>query len=99
MESFTTYPYPHLTHENSCNNCTHKKNPNYILGSAFCTIIVGSLVFLTALSWNDVAELKFKHDKCGNRDFEAALTFALILTFSAILVIFLTMYYIPGTKW
>lgn len=91
--------FPHIIHPNGCHDCTNKKNPNYVLGSAILTLIVGSLVFLVALSWNEVAELKFKCDKHQNRDFDAAFQYALILTFSAALVIYLAMYYIPGTKW
>lgn len=83
----------------NCDTCEHKKNPNFVLGSAFLTLIVGSLVFLTALAWNEVAEIKFKTDKHQDRDFDAALLYALILTLSAILVIFFSMYFIPGTKW
>ena len=106
-EEFLPYPYPHLVKRN--HNYIDEKDPYFVLGSVVRTLTVGSLVFLVALSWSEVARISFQKFGCYNgeikpendrtNEFHAAIRFALLITVIAVIVSFLVMFYIPGTKW
>ena len=110
-EEFLPYPYPHLIvkQEPNCHNCIHEKDPYFVLGSVVRTLTLGSFVFLVALSFAEVAKIGFQKYGCHEGEikpenyrvdeFNAALRFAVIITIIAVIVSFLVMFYIPGTKW
>lgn len=91
----------------SCHNCVHERDPYFVLGSAIRTLVVGSFIFIVAFAWSEVAKLCFQRYGCheddilfdNSKNFHLALKYAIIVTFLAIIVSFLVMFYIPGTKW
>ena len=87
--------FPHLIEA----KIHQRRDANYILGSTFLTLIVGGSVFLVALSWADVAQLSFERKECQEGDVKKAAIYALFITLVAIILMFLAMFYIPGTKW
>ena len=100
--------YPHII-ENNCHNCPHEKDPYFVLGSAVRTLVVGSLIFIVAFAWSEVAKISFqrygchKHEINPNNDrsdeFHLSLRYAVIVTITALILSFLVMYYVKGTKW
>lgn len=110
-EEFVPYPYPHfiVKQEAKCHGCVHEKDPYFVFGSVVRTLTIGSLVFLVALSWAEVAKISFQKFGCYDgeikpendrvNEFNAALRFAIIITLIAVIVSFLVMFYVPGTKW
>lgn len=81
--------------------CSHGGgNPGYTFGSALITIIVGALAFITALAWNDLARALF-NQYCDDPedDITPRLSYALVGTATAIVVGFLVMQYVDGSKW
>lgn len=100
-------PYPGII-EPSCHNCIHERDPYFVFGSTIRTLTVGSLIFIVAFSWSEFAKISFHRYGCfdeldplhdRSEEFNLALRYALIVTFAAIIVSFLVMFYIPGTKW
>ena len=75
-----------------------RKDPNYIMGTAILTIVIGSMVFLTALSINDVAQLYFERKPCQDGEVKKAAKYALVVVLTAILLIYFSLSWIPGTK-
>ena len=110
-EEFLPYPYPHLVskQELKCHKCFQEERPHFVLGSVVRTLTIGSLVFLVALSWAEVAKISFQKFGCYDgeikpendrtNEFHAAIRFALIITIIAVIVSFLVMFYVRGTKW
>ena len=110
-DDFVPYPYPHFitNSEPNCHNCIHEKDPYFVFGSVVRTLTLGAFIFLVAISWAEVAKISFQKFGCyhgeikpendKSSEFNAALRFALIITFVAIIVSFLVMFYVRGTKW
>ena len=103
-------PYPHPAKPYTCHGCVHEKDPNFILGSVIRTLVVGSLVFITAFAFSELAKITFKwstHNfdeydpvcKQIKDEFNLALKYAIIVSLIAVVISFLVMFYIPGTKW
>ena len=97
----------HTVNEPNCHNCVHEQDPYFILGSTLRTLTVGSLIFITAFAWSEFAKISFQCYGCNEheikedrrKEFHASLRYALTVTIIAIVVSFLVMYYIRGTKW
>ena len=95
------------TNEPNCHNCIHEHDPYFVLGSAIRTLTVGSLIFIVAFAWSEFAKISFQCYGCGHHEikedrrdeFSAALRYAIIVTLVALIVSFLVMFYIRGTKW
>ena len=87
--------FPHLIEA----KIHQRRDANYILGSTFLTLISGGSVFLVALSWNDLTQIYFERKESEDGDVKKAAIYALFITLVAILIMFMAMYFIPGTKW
>ena len=86
----------------SCHNCVHERDPLFIFGTAIRTLVVGSLIFLVALSWAECFKvgLEICHSNVIRHDeFHKWLKFAITATLVALALSFLVMFFIPGTKW
>lgn len=103
-------PYPHPANSSPCHGCVHEKDPNFVLGSVIRTLVVGSLVFITAFAFSELAKITFKRTmhnldksdpicKKTEEEFDLALKYAVIVSLLAVVISFLVMFYIPGTKW
>ena len=91
--------YPHLIPANEgCVNCS-KKNPSFTMNSAILTIVIGSLSFLVAFSWNQFVKESFERITNKREELRAMFIYAISLTFFAIMVAFVLMFYLNGTKW
>jgi len=79
--------------------CNHQKsNPGYIFGSGIITIVIGALAFIVALSWNNFIQEYFRHHCTKAEELDARLSYAFLVTGLAIIVSFIVLYYIDGTK-
>ena len=81
--------------------CEHQLNgkPGYVFGSAIITIIIGALSFITALAWNSYVQQSFKEYSTDAEELKARLSYAFVVTAIAIVLGFLIMYYVEGSKW
>jgi len=81
-------------------NCNHlNQDPGYIFGSAIITIVIGALAFITALAWNSFVQKTFEIYESDAEELRAKLSYAFLVTAIAIVLGFLTMYFISGNKW
>lgn len=81
-------------------NCNHlNQDPGYIFGSAIITIVIGALAFITALAWNAFVQKSFETYESDSEELKAKLSYAFLVTAIAIVLGFLTMYFIGGDKW
>ncbi len=105
MENFTEKQVIH-----TCHGCIHESDPIFVFGSAVRTLVCGSLIFIVALSWSNVFSSccdRFHHGKLDceikNREreehFYKSFKYAITATLVALLLCFLVMFFIPGTKW
>ena len=105
MENFTEKEIIH-----TCHGCVHESDPIFVFGSAVRTLTIGIFIFLVALSWNNVFTgccEKLHHGKLDcpikNRErdenFNKSVKYAVTATLIALVVSFLVMFFIPGTKW
>jgi len=95
--------------EPNCHNCIHERDPYFVFGSTIRTLVVGSFIFIVAFAWSEVAKISFQRYGCYKEEirtecdrsdeFNLSLRYAIIVTIVAIMVSFLVMFYIPGTKW
>lgn len=93
--------------EPHCHNCIHEQDPYFILGSTIRTLTVGSLIFIVAFAWSELAKISFQKFGCHSHEikedrrdeFHAALRYAVMVTLLALLISFFVMFYIRGTKW
>lgn len=74
------------------------KRAHYFFGSAFATIVIGVLVFLTALSWNSAIQETIETYSPAD-ELKAKFSYAYLISSIAIVVSFLFMYYIDCEKW
>ena len=81
----------------ACDHFNHK--PGYIFGSAIITIVIGALAFITALAWNSFVQKSFETYESESEELMAKLSYAFLVTSIAIVLGFLTMYFIGGDKW
>ena len=71
----------------------------YTTGSVFLTLVIGVSIFVVALAINDVAQMYFERKECKEGEIHLAIKYTFIVSISAIILVFLAMYFIPGTKW
>ena len=94
----------------TCHGCIHEKDPIFVFGSAVRTLTVGSLIFIVALAFSDLFRGCFEKVHCSQLDcpiknkerdeqFHKSLKYAITATVIALILSFLVMFYIPGTKW
>jgi uncharacterized membrane protein len=75
------------------------RQPYYIFGSAVITVVVGALIFITALAWNNYVQQLFDNMTNKDQELKAKLSYAFISTSVAITVGFMMMFFIEGDKW
>jgi Family of unknown function (DUF5654) len=90
--SFQYYPQ-------ECSKCQNRKDPQYVFNSTILTIFMGSLAFLTSLAINTYVKESFEHMTSKKDELQAKFNYAVIVSFSAIVVGFLLMYNLNGTKY
>ena len=81
-----------------CIECKNSK-PSYVFGSAVITIVIGALTFITALAWNSYVQQTFEEYSSTTEELRAKLSYAFLVTAIAIVLGFLIMYYVEGSKW
>jgi hypothetical protein len=70
---------------------------------------VGSLIFIVAFAWSEISKISFERYTCQSNEkelkrdqserFNRAFKYAITTTLIALIISFLVMFYIPGTKW
>lgn len=80
-------------------NCPDRKaHPHYVFGSALITLVIASVSFLVALSWNTAIQKAFEYYEKGADEIDARFSFAFLITAISIVLIFLTVYFIDGQR-
>jgi heme/copper-type cytochrome/quinol oxidase subunit 2 len=74
------------------------EHPSYVFGSSIITIVLGSLGFLVALSWNAAIQKTFEYYEKGSEEIDARFSFAFLITAIAIVLIFFTVYFVQGKR-
>ena len=70
----------------------------YIFGSSIITLVIASVSFLVALSWNTAIQKSFEYYEKGADEIEARFSFAFLITAISIVLIFMTIYFINGER-
>jgi len=90
---------PFLTHSHGCANCTNRKDPQYVMNSTILTVSVLALGFLVSFALNQALKETFEQMFPKSDELSAKWNYAVIVSFFVILIIFLLMYHLDGTKW
>ena len=75
-----------------------KQHPEYLFGSVIITLVLGSFSFLVALSWATAINKAFEYYESKSEEVDARFSFAFFITAIAIVVAFLTVYFISGDR-
>lgn len=75
-----------------------KIHPHYVFGSTLITLLIASLSFLVALSWNTAIQKAFEYYEKGADQIEARFSFAFLITAVSIVLIFMAIYFIDGER-
>ena len=82
-----------------CSKCRNRKNPQYVFNSTVLTIALTALGFLVAFAINQAVKESFEQMTCKKDELQAKWNYAVLATFAAIIIGFLLMYNLNGTKW
>lgn len=82
-----------------CSNCQNRKNPQHTFNSTILTISLTALGFIVAFSFNQAVKESFEHMTPKKDELQAKWNYFIIITFFAIVIGFLLMYNLNGTKW
>ena len=91
---------PFLPHYHECHNCKNRKDPQFVFNSIVLTIFIIAISFVVSFSLNQALKSTFEHMFPGkDEELSAKWNYAVIAVFSAIVIGFLLMYNLNGTKW
>ena len=90
---------PFLTHSHGCANCTNRKDPQYVMNSTILTVSVLALGFLVSFSLNQALKETFEQMFPKSDELSAKWSYVFVVSCSVILIVFLLMYNLNGTKW
>lgn len=86
-------------HIHQCLNCLNRKDPQYVFNSTILTIAITALGFLVAFAINQAVKETFERSVPKKDELSAMWAYAILATFGAIVLSFILMYNLNGTKW
>ena len=90
---------PFLTHAHECVNCTNRKDPQYVMNSTILTVSILALGFLVSFALNQALKETFEQMFPKSDELGARWSYVFVVSCSVILIIFLMMWNLNGTKW
>ena len=90
---------PFLTHAHECINCTNRKDPQFVMNSTILTVAVLALGFLVSFALNQALKETFEQMFPKSDELGAKWGYSFCVTCAAIIIIFLLIYNLEGTKW
>ena len=89
---------PFLSHTHECVNCKKRKDPQYIFNSTILTVFIVALSFLVSFALNQALKETFEEMFPKSDELGAKWNYAVITTFSVVVIVFLLMYFLNGQK-
>lgn len=90
---------PFLTHAHECANCTNRKDPQYVMNSTILTVSILALGFLVSFALNQALKETFEQMFPKSDELSAKWAYAFCCSAGVIILVFLLMYNLNGTKW
>ena len=90
---------PFLTQGHECINCTNRKDPQYVMNSTILTVSILALGFLVSFALNQALKETFEQMFPKSDELSAKWSYAFCCVSAVIIIIFLLMYNLNGTKW
>lgn len=84
---------------NRCSGCSAKQNPQFVFNSTLLTIAVIAISFVVSFAINQALTQTFEEMFDRSDELVGRWNYAYIATASAIVIVFLLMYNLNGTKW
>jgi len=90
---------PFMPHSHGCINCTNRQNPQFCFNSTILTISIIAISFVVSFALNQALKETFEQMFPKSDQLGAKWSYAYVISFSAIIIIFLLMYNLNGSKW
>jgi predicted Co/Zn/Cd cation transporter (cation efflux family) len=87
--------FPNFT----CNNCQNKKDPQFVFNSILLTVFIVALSFTCSFALNSFLKEWFERMTPKCQELQAKFNYMILIFAFAIVVGFLLMYNLNGTKW
>ena len=81
-----------------CSNCKNRKDPQFVFNSTILTIFIVALSFLVSFALNQALKETFEEMFPKSSELSAKWNYAVITTFSVIIIVFLLLYFLNGQK-
>lgn len=82
-----------------CTNCNNKHDPQLVFNSTILTLSVIAISFLIGSALNTAIKESFEKMSPKSEELAAKWSYAIMITFIGIIVVFLLMYNLNGVKW
>ena len=90
---------PFLPHNHECVNCTNRKDPQYVMSSTILTISLIAVAFVISFALNQALKETFEKMFPKAEEVGVKWNYFFVALAGGIIVIFLLMYNLNGTKW